>query len=159
MKKPLLLTIIVLMVTSCGDQKIDTTKARQEMEAREIKRVSEGEIVEKALNLGNQMSEGMRLLRESAETFSISGDGSSNQQFRFIPFSNIQQFAEEGKRFQIYDAYAYNAENGINSQPGVQILEGDTVLLYTSPAVFEEQTVGIFSLDLSRKEVVLSIKK
>lgn len=159
MKKLLLLTILALMATACGDQKIDTTKARQEMEAREIKRVSEGEIVEKALSLGNQMTKEAELSKASVEEYLLSVPNTNADQIRFIPFSDIQLFKKEGKRFQIYDAYAYNAENGIDSQAGVQILEGDTILLYTRPAYFEDEVVGILSIDLSRKDIVLSIEK
>ena len=39
------------------------------------------------------------------------------------------------------------------------IEEGDTILLYTKPAVLQEKTVGLYYIDLTRKEVVLSIKK
>lgn len=159
MKKLLLLTIIAQMAVACSDQKIDTTKARQEMEAREIKRVSEGEIVEKALSLGNQLTKEAELSKGSAGGYLLSSTNTSAEQIRFIPFSDIQLFKNEGKRFQIYDAYAYNAENGIDSQAGVQILEVDTILLYTRPAYFEDQEVGILSMDLRRKDIVLSIEK
>ena len=57
MKRFLLLATLIITATSCGDQKIDTTKAREEMEDREIKVVSDAEIVERAMEMGKAIAQ------------------------------------------------------------------------------------------------------
>ena len=157
MKKLLSLSFIILVIHSCGDQKIDTTKARQEMESREIKRVSEGQIVQKALSLGNETASGFELTLSEDSNYSFKSNSEIDDELGFIPFAEINNY--NGKRFQVFDAYAYNAENNITSETGIQILEGDTLLLYTKPAYYEDKAVGIFFIELSRKNIVLSIEE
>jgi len=158
MKQIVLVLVIAFLVSACSDQKIDTTKARLEMEAREIKRVSEGEVVEKALNIGNEMTKQLSIVNNSNDGFSIKDIESTAGRVVFLTLSDLQNYDDNGKRFQVYDAQAYNIENSIESEAGVQILEGDTLLLYTRPAFYENKQIGIYSIDLSRKEIVLSIK-
>lgn len=127
------------------------------MEAREIKRVSEGEIVEKALQMGNTIADSVELYISTDGQYSLLKELEIERNSDFLTYDEISTF--DGKRFQVFDAYAYNAENGLKSEAGVQILEGDTILLYTRPAYFEGKDVGIYFIDFSRKEIVLSIKK
>ena len=127
------------------------------MESREIKRVSEGEIVEKGLAIGNTTTEDFDVYISTDGQYSLLNDPQTDQPSGFVSFNETNEFS--GKRFQVFEAYAYNAENNLDSEPGIQILEGDTLLLYTKPALFEGKTVGVFYLELSRKEIVLSIKK
>lgn len=159
MKRPLLILSMISFLFSCGDQKIDTLKARQEMEAREIKRVSEGEIIEKALAIGNEYTKDIGLKQDPTLGLLIDSSTTIDNRVVFLTLKNLQDFSGESKRDLVYNAYTYNIETGLESQSGVQILEGDTILLYTKPAVLQEKTVGLYYIDLTRKEVVLSIKK
>lgn len=157
MKQRLLLFTLSLFMMSCGDQKIDTTKARLEMEAREIKKVSEGEIVEKTMQLGNTQAAAFKLEQQVDGTYSFLSPNMQQTKAGFIAFDQISVY--DGKRFQVFDAYAYNAENNITSEPGVQILEGDTVLLYTRPALIDGRAKGVFFIEFKRRDIVLSIDK
>lgn len=134
MKAHISFLLLLFLGLSCGDQKIDTRKAREEMESREIKRVSEGEIIEKALEMGNSDAMGGR----------------------FVAFDAIDEF--KGKSFELLDAYAYSFKNDIDSDASVQILEGDTVILYAKPMIVDEVN-GVQIKMISRKEIVLAIKK
>ncbi|HEY9117156.1 MAG TPA: hypothetical protein VIN11_04975, partial [Roseivirga sp.] len=49
--------LLMFCLLGCGDQKIDTTKAREEMEAREPKKVSEAQILDQAMKMGNEVSQ------------------------------------------------------------------------------------------------------
>ncbi len=157
MKRSISIIAILLLAFSCGDQKIDTTKARQEMEAREIKRVSEGEIVEKALSLGNEDIKKLELRLNDEQQYELNNSSDINANFGFVSFDQTKQF--DGKKFQVFDAYAYNAENELSSEPSVQILEGDTILLYANVAKYEGLPVGVFYIEYKRKALVLSIDK
>jgi len=127
------------------------------MEAREIKKVSEGEIVEKTMQMGDERSANFQIDMLNEGNYTFSGENPADEKAGFISFTEIEAF--DGKRFQVFDAYAYNAENGITSEPGVQILEGDTIILYTKPAYYDEQVKGIYFIEFKRKTVVLSIDK
>jgi hypothetical protein len=134
MKQLLFFILFTSFLVSCGDQKIDTTKARLEMESREIKRISEGEIVEKALAIGNDISNELTIEKDPALGFMIHPLNQETKSVSLLTFKNLQSWSGGGKRAQIYDAYLYNAENNIASETNVQILEGDTSILYTRPA-------------------------
>lgn len=133
MKRLLLFFAAISLLTSCSDQKIDTTKAREEMESREIRRVTDGEIVKKAFEMG----------------------ASEDVKGQFVAIDSIDQFS--GKTFEVLDAYAYNYENDLESEPSVQILEGDTVLLYAQPQEIEGRK-GVLIKMLSKKDLILNMK-
>ena len=123
-----------------------------------LKEVSEGEILE-SLAVGNEYTKGISLKQDPALGLIIDSPSEADNLWFFHGVKNLQEFSGEGKRAQVYDAYAYNIETGLESESELQILEGDTVLLYTKSAVFEGKTVGLYYINLTRKEVVLSIKK
>lgn len=165
MKNAFLLFFLLFVTSSCGDQKIDTTKARQEMEAREIKRVSEGEIVEKALAWGNELTAEVDVALmvedtedgEVAETLlSVSVPKEIPFHYDFVTYEDIKTF--KGKKFEIFDAFKYAFENSVAAEPSVQILEGDSIILYTRE-IYHSEFPGVFYIDFPKKEIVLSIKK
>lgn len=159
MKNAFLLLFLLFIMTSCGDQKIDTRKARLEMEAREIKRVSEGEIVEKALVMGNEIMEDITLDKNPQIGFIVKSDSQLTNSVGLLKLNDLKNYSGGGKKQQVFEAYAYAIENEIASDAGVQILDGDTLLMYTKPALFKEQMIGIYTIYLKRKDIVLSIKK
>ncbi len=144
-----------LLLSSCGDQKIDTTKAREEMEAREIKVVSEAQIIDQAEKLGNTFSEQLSVSKESGE-FQFNWPEDSPFEISYYLFESEEE--PEGKAQALFQAYQYNKENGITSESNVQKLENGTKLLFTSPILFEGESIGMWALVILRKEVVLSIE-
>ncbi|RKQ50715.1 hypothetical protein BXY85_1734 [Roseivirga pacifica] len=149
-KYTFLITLSFLLANACGDQKIDTEKAKAEMKAREIKKVSDAEILEKAMEMGNEL----------AKDFSYSTDATvleTDAQFS----SKLYLFDSKasGKTQQILAAYKYNAANDIASEPNVQILEDPTIILYSKPAFNQANVpIGMWAIELPRKEVVLAIE-
>lgn len=154
LRKFSLLAISSLFLWSCGDQKIDTTKAREEMEAREIKVVSDAQIIEQAMKLGGEVSDKFRV-NETEEGFEVDFGTESvyNKAFYFFGEKNDLN----GKEQQLFQAYNYNRKNGITSDPNVQKLEDGITLLYTRPIQVEDSTIGMWSIKFSRKQIVLSI--
>ncbi|WP_420384682.1 hypothetical protein [Roseivirga sp.] len=155
MKRSLIIMIsISALLFSCGDQKIDTTQARKEMEAREIKVVSDAQIIEKAMDLGNSVSEKFSI--EKSDTgYSVSFGNDSLYQKAYYLFD--QEHNLTGKELQLFQAYDYNRKNGIPSETNIQKLEGGVKLLYTKPMIISDSTIGMWSILFSRKEIVLSI--
>lgn len=150
-----LVLLLSLICWSCGDQKIDTTKAKAEMEAREIKKVSDAAISEKAMETGLEL----------VKTFTVDNDNGRIQvdfgsdtlyQKSYYLFDQVN--ALEGKELQLFQAYDYNAKNNLESSPNLQKLEDGKVLLYTAPLFIDDSLKGMWSVKLSRRQLVLSIK-
>lgn len=144
-----------LFLLSCGNQKIDTTAAREEMEAREIKVVSDAQIIEQAMKLGSELSSAF-LAEENDGEFSFDLGSDTTYEKAYYLFEETNNL--EGKELQLFEAYNYNRNNGMKSEPNVQKLENGTLLLYTSPIIYKDSTLGMWSIKFSRKEIVLSIE-
>ena len=162
MKYLIALLFIAFLTVSCGDQKIDTTKAKAEMEAREIKKVSDAKIQEEAMAIGNRISADFSL---SAIPEPISDTYVLNIRYgKDSLFVKDHYFFDEprdlsGKALQIFEAYLYNSDAGIESDANVQKLGNGQVLLYTKPMIANDTTaVGMWTIEIPRKAVVLSIK-
>lgn len=161
MKKPLVSILLIFTLISCGDQKIDTTKAREEMENREIKVVSEAEIIERALEIGNTLykSFSIEVVPEPiTKTYVINtnfGNDSIYQKHRYL-FDDPEDLG--GKPLQVFEAYRYNRDNGLVSEPNVQKLDDGKMLYYTAPMYADSLMVGMWAIEIPRKKVVLSIK-
>lgn len=155
MKRVLTIFILFpLLLSSCGDQKIDTTAARKEMEAREIKVVSDAQIIEQAMKLGNEVSKQLKVSLSKTEYFIELGKDTTYQRNYYL-FARPNEL--EGKELQLFQAYDYNRKNGISSDPNIQKLDDGKTLLYTKPMTFGDSTIGMWSIRFSRKEIVLSI--
>lgn len=162
MKKLLFPLVLLFTLYSCGDQKIDTTKAREEMEDREIKVVSDAEIVERAMEIGMSVSEDF-VLEVVPEPLSGTlvlntefGPDSLYQKHRYF-FDDPEDLS--GKALQVFEAYRYNRENDIVSEPNLQKLDDGRLLYYTTPMYADSLIVGMWAIEIPRKKVVLSIKK
>ena len=63
-----------------------------------------------------------------------------------------------GKALQVFEAYLYNRENDIESEPNLQKINNGIVLYYTTPMYADSVIVGMWAIEIPRKNVVLSIK-
>lgn len=161
MKKLLVFGVLITALVSCGDQKIDTTKARQEMEDREIRVLSEADILERAMEIGLELSKdfAIEVVPEPfTETYVINtefGPDSVYKKHRYF-FDDPEDLA--GKPLQVFEAYLYNRENGLASDPNIQKLDGGKMLYFTLPMYADSVSVGMWAIEIPRKKVVLSIK-
>ena len=151
----LLSYLLMFCLLSCGDQKIDTTKAREEMEAREPKKVSEAQILDQAMKVGNEESNAFLVSEgESGLVFSLGNNIDSKKAYYLFGEANDLT----GKAKQLFEAYDYNRKNNLSSEANVQQLDEGKTLLYTKPIIHNDSTLGMWSILFSRKEIVLSIK-
>jgi hypothetical protein len=146
--------ILLGVLLACSNQKIDTSQVQKEMEAREIKVVSDAQILEKAMEIGNALAKGFLL--EETETGLEAKVDSTKANVSFYFFDRGEQ--PTGKELAVFKAYDYNRKNSVASTSNVQKLDNGQTLLYTTPMVHQQQIVGMWSVKLSRKEVVLSIE-
>ena len=148
MKRFISLILIILSLQSCGDQKIDTAKAKAEMEAREIKKVSEAEIVAEALRLGRILSADFKIentLGDNQMPKAVITFGNDSIHDKAHYFLN-QENDLSGKALGIFQAYQYNLKNEIESEDIVQKLEDQNTFLYTAPSLKEGKLVGVWAI-------------
>jgi len=161
MKNIILLIFCLFLLPSCGNDKIDTAGAKAEMDAREIRIVSDADIQEEAMKIGEKISADFYL---SATPEPLSGTYILNIRYgKDSTFVKDHYFFDEprglaGKGLQIFEAYLYNSEAGLKSDPNVQKIDDGRMLLYTKPMIANDTTVvGMWTIEIPRKTVVLSM--
>jgi hypothetical protein len=158
------IVIIALVFGACGGSLSDEQrqKMREQMELREIRRVTDAEITEAAFSRGREL---IKTIEEM--------EGDSNRIASFIKAENGRiKWIEPGTSSalaleqQLIDAYIA-AETG-SLQDNVQKIrntEGDSdSILYTKPVVTKlpdgaDKLEGIWNIWLSRKQLILSMDK
>lgn len=145
--------------SACTDQKIDTTQARKEMESREIKVVSEAQIIQETMRLGQSLIKSFSvdsIRNETSLSYRV-GYGEDTL-WKKTHYLFNETYDLKGKLFEVFDAYQYNWEEGIASEPNVQKLAGGTELLFTAPMTFNGQNIGMWAITFPRKQIVLGIE-
>ena len=140
-------------------KKIDTAKAKAEMEAREIKKVSEAQIIAEAMRLGRNISSDFQLseLTEN-DDIKLSTSFGQTSEYDVQYYLLYEKNDLEGKALGIFKAYQYNVSNNIKSEDIVQKLEDGNTFLYAKPSELQGKTHGIWVVRFTRKQIVLGIK-
>ncbi|GAB2493996.1 Tll0287-like domain-containing protein [Algoriphagus taiwanensis] len=158
MRKIIKYSVVLMFISSCGGGERVSKEVFEEVNKNmEVKRLSEAEILEEAMIWGDSISTEAQMQLISQLQNAISEKGVPGA----IEFCNINALpilTEVGKvhgvsikrasnRYRnpadqpdaqeapILDAYEYNAENGIKSEPNIQKIDGGEVFLYTKPIV------------------------
>lgn len=156
MKASILTLGCLILLFSCGPQERVSKETFEEVNRNmEVKRVTEAEIIQEAMIWGDSITqEAQKQLISNLEK-AISEQGVPTA----IEFCNVKALpllTEMGKVYSvqikrvsnrarnaadlpteeerpILEAYEYNAENGVKSDPNIQKFEKGEVLLYTKP--------------------------
>lgn len=150
------IAFLILFTFACSDQKIDTTKAREGLKSQEIQVVSDAEILEKAMEMGKKDLAIKSISKSENSNYLIELTDSKkfNSIQIFFPYEIENQL--DGKSKEVFEAYAYNYENAIKSSPNVQFGEDKKFIVYTTPVEFEGKEVGVFLVQIPRKDIVLT---
>ena len=140
--------LALALLSSCGNGKVDTSQLKDEMKSREIRRISEADIIERTLILGKALS-------QSGGPIHIVKDKKGTRVARAYAFQYPNDLVE--KEAAVFEAYRYNAENKLEAEPNAQKLPGDFIA-YNAPIWIEGEMKGMWSVHFSRKFVVLSIE-
>lgn len=154
--KKLSIIILALFAFNCSNQKVDTKKALQDIKSQEIQVVSDAEIIEKAMAMGDSISAIMNITVEG-EKVSWTPKSFNDIQVVGLPFNEEAELS--GKEKSIYQAYQYNSQNDIKSPANVQFLEDTHFILYTAAMKVQDEEIGMWSIKIPRKAIVLSIAK
>lgn len=146
------------ILVSCGPQERVSKDVFDDVNKNmEIKRISEVDILDKAMEWGDSIT-----MEAQAQLIQNLQEAISNQGvYGAIDFCSVNALAilekeseihnvkirrvsnryrnpsdqPQDSEIQILEAYEYNAENGIESEPNIQKLENGEVLLYTKPII------------------------
>ncbi|MEO9966003.1 MAG: hypothetical protein ABJF11_09455 [Reichenbachiella sp.] len=147
--------MIVLLVTmACHEQNKNKVSPAELVKSREIKRVTEGEILQGGTILGEEIMQvldsiiqnkasGDKMDCEFSKWVEIDSLESSYQtDIRYVNSSSTEKVELE---FQLLDAYQYSLENDLAPRASVQKLDAKTVL-YAYP-IDESSTIYTHCLD------------
>jgi hypothetical protein len=160
----MLIVIGVLILTACENKLSDEQRKamRENMELHKIKKVTDVEITEAAY------AEGRKILKKIEEAKSDSGKIKAiinryHGRVRLIRPGKTNALAMEQ---QLIDAYLANESDNI--QDNIQKIRNNSVdtdsILYTKPAIVKlpdgsERLEGMWSIWLSKKEIIINMKK
>ncbi|UII33753.1 hypothetical protein LVD17_07970 [Fulvivirga ulvae] len=142
----ILLFGLFLTIMSCGGSLSDEQRRalKKEMKTREIKRVSDDQIFEKALEMG----------RDYAEHLAIDNkDSLSKVNGVAILFADTLSPSLSQEQNDLFEAYLYSPQADL--QDNVQKLE-DTIL-YSYPAKDTANLQGVWFISIPIKKVVLAL--
>lgn len=154
MKKLIFCSLILLTICSCHEKNKNKISPAELMKSREIKKVSEAEILKEGTVMGDE-------IRTSLEVIISNQLGSDSSDCNFenwaamdsIEFTyqsdirkvNVKSEIKSDLEYQLLEAYQYNLENNLSATPAVQKLDQSTVL-FTYP-VTKESAVFKYCLD------------
>jgi len=144
---------LLFILVSCEDRKIDTKAVKEEMKAREIKVIPEAKILEKGMELGNELSSDFVYDESLNKAIMVTKEDVSIESVSYFTLFGADN-SLIGKEKMLFEAYLYNSEKGITSEPNVQSLSSIKSLLYTKPMVSGGKTIGMWSIIFLHKEVV-----
>lgn len=159
MKNTYLLLALFLVLISCGPRERVSKEVFDEVnKTMEVKRLSDAEILQEAMIWGDSLtSEAQKNLisslqkaieeggfehaisfcKENATAITDSKLSTEEIQLKRVAIKNRNpQNVPDADEALIIDAYAYNAENGIDNQPNIQKIENGEVFLYTKAIMF-----------------------
>jgi hypothetical protein len=162
MKNNIILSVLILVATSCGPQERVSKEVFDAVnEKMEVKKLSDFEIIEEAMVWGDSISKEAQnqlisnlqkavaekgvdgaveycnvnatsILNEVAEKYGISIRRVSNR------YRNAADKPNEDE-LPLLEAYEYNAENGIRSEPNLQKIDNGNAYLYTKSIVISNE--------------------
>ena len=154
--KKISILIIVLCAFNCSNKRVDTKAAFEGMKSQEIQVVSDAAIIDKAMSLGDSLSS---ILNVSLEGEKLSWSQPDSGETQVVGLLFNQENTLTGKERSMFEAYLYNTKNNIKSSSNVQFLEDPKFVLYSKAMVYNGKEVGMWSIKIPRKTIVLSVAK
>lgn len=150
MSRIFLISFLVVLA-SCGGNLSDKERKalHTEMDERAIKKVSEEEIFEKALEEGRSLIQ------------AVTQDSVSEEQAASMCKCTLQWITEDnvtslsGTTKELWDAYKFAVSNGNSLNDNVQKLDDD--LLYSAPSMEGESLHGVWFITFKKKNIILSL--
>lgn len=146
LKQFALFLLIGPMLFSCNtDQKIDREAIRKEMKSREIRRLTESEVLIEAERIGG-------LATESSEEDLSKMMTTYQLKFDTIRWADV---VADSTVNSIVDVYRYASESGLDVSKGVQA-STDKLFYYCIPLSDSTGSQGVTILTIPKKELILN---
>jgi len=141
-----ILAILVFLGTACSVKQadMDVEKVKEEINSRKIRRVTDAQIVQAAYDSGKAIIERVDISQATCNE-SLNIDNDLVVSCMLVCDST---FLEATKEQQVWSAYKYNFENGLEMNDNIQ-KSADSLLLYTLP-VTELDTAQVQNIKLPR---------
>lgn len=151
-----LLFLLAILLFSCGPQERVSRETFEEVNRNnEVKRITEVAILEEAMVWGDSITQEAQALLTAQLQEAIATNGPAGaldfckvnalpllKSLETNPAVTLRRVSSQprnpadapnAQELPLLDAYAYNAENDISSDPSIQKIENGEVLLYTKP--------------------------
>ncbi len=151
--------LAVLVLFACSDGKVDTSQVQTEMKAREVKVVPEAKILERAFQLGDSLLSTVDQTRGLSKAWGVYQSWQISDitiNCSIHSFKTLYEMEEKEK--QVFEAYRYSAENKQQPDPNVQRLPGE-IMVYNAPYLKEGELLGMWSIKLPRKYIILTLQE
>lgn len=159
------LIAISIWIASCSPQPIDNQKEiKEEIDNREIRRITKVQILEEATDKGNQLTKLLNKALIDSSYSTVLVDSLSRAFSVDIKLVSQNNPPTEGTmESELLEAYQYAVENNLKTEPNVQDLE-DGIVFYTSPILNKHILTdssglyGAWNLGFSKKEMILNME-
>jgi len=164
-----LMCTLLVVATSCKvetDSNMDVEKVKQEIKDRKIRKITDAELLVEASDRGKTV---VALFLEQ-QPLSQNACGTDNWLPKEAEEGELGELLERvvvyckaapgfgQKERQIWEAYQYNTENGLELQPNIQKLADGEQLLYTHPFSYQNtaggNSLGVLAVYFSKKDVI-----
>lgn len=164
MKTVFYFLIIFIGLYACGqaDTQRKSDAFKTERKAREIRRITDGQIQTAAYEEGKTLHTRLEgILLSQIDTANFDCEEAKNIQFQneiLVSFKLYCYRSKEmsEKEMQIWEAYQKNIDQKLPIGDNLQKL-GETEFLYSAPLYINSQYKGIWSIIMSKREIVRKI--
>ena len=160
--------LVAFFVAGCTSN-VKQMSAKELIKSREIRKVSEAEILQAGMIFGNQIRDEMRVIVDSTSFDTLACGELLPRMFEVLVATHhvdIRMISADAKQLSVLEtglmeAYQYNFENGIALDPSIQKSTPKQVL-YVCPIMNESLTnlcqkegqVQVWMIDLSIKDII-----
>jgi|GEM_PF-6474978 len=151
--------LLLLALTACNPQKLDTGGMAQEMRDRQPKHVTPSQLATLADEWGRQLADSFnrRLPVSRQDTALIGKLGRQyGAEAKFMTLRDLSAQPDPKVR-EVAAAYHYAAANRLPAEPNLQKLDGGEYWLYTAPTAQSDSVGGFWAIRFSRKNIILRV--
>jgi hypothetical protein len=156
--------ILLICLSACGqtDTQRKSDAFKQERKAREIRRITDGQIQTAAYEEGKSLHtrlEGVLLSQMDSTNFDC--QEANNIQFQSETLVSFKLYCEKNKEMnskemQLWEAYQKNIQQQLPVGDNLQKLD-EATFLYSVPFYIGRQYKGIWSIVMSKREIIRKI--
>lgn len=159
MNKFIILSLICTSLFNC-DKRPDTRGYKEELKDRAVMRVTDGQLTQfaskKAKEIIDSLEKTTRLPMLSPLANSLIDTIAAKYKFTIV-LNQWDKIPKTSKAFEVIDAYIYNVKNKIANEDNIQKISNGDSLIYNRAIVLKDTLWGMWTLTMSKKELIKRI--